>query len=167
RRHLPASCKVIGIDNSEAMVERCRTNVARDRSQAAIEIRHESMLDTAFSNASVVVMNFTLQFIADADREPLLRRIAEGLLPGGILILSEKVEFADPEMQSTMTTIHHDFKRYQGYSDLEISQKRAALENVLIPNTEDLHIRRLQDAGFSKVFPYMRCLNFESILAIR
>ncbi len=136
RQHLPATCHVIGVDNSSAMVERCRTNIARDHSQASVEIREEAMQTTQIHNASIVVLNFTLQFIKDEQRTDLLKRIASSMLPGGAMILSEKLRFEDSNMQQQMTELHHNFKKYQGYSDLEIAQKRAALENVLIPNTE-------------------------------
>ena len=167
RRHVPASCKVIGIDTSEAMVERCQTNLSRDHSAADFDIRLEDLRDTPIENASMVLLNFTLQFIPDAERTAILTRIAEGLVPGGVLLLAEKVRFDDPGQQDLMTNLHHDFKKFQGYSDLEISQKRAALENVLVPNTQDELMQRLEVAGFSDRQLCVRCLNFEAILAIR
>ncbi|MCB1692386.1 MAG: carboxy-S-adenosyl-L-methionine synthase CmoA [Pseudomonadales bacterium] len=167
RRHLPASCRVIGVDNSPAMADRCRANVARDHSAADVEIRCEAMQDTTIDNASVVAMNFTLQFIPPAERYDMLARIARGMVPGGALVLSEKVCFDDNETQHAMTDLHHRFKRHQGYSDLEIAQKRAALENVLVPETAAAHIDRLHAAGFSEVHEIERCLSFSSFLAIR
>jgi len=167
RRHVPDNCQVIGVDNSEAMVDRCRANLARDHSAAAYEIRLEDIADTVIDNASIVVLNFTLQFIPDPERQGVLKRIAEGIRPGGILLLAEKVRYEDDELQSLMTELHHDFKKYQGYSDLEIAQKRAALENVLVPNTDSEHLERLEAAGFSRQIQCVRCLNFEAFLAIR
>jgi tRNA (cmo5U34)-methyltransferase len=167
RQQLPASCHVIGVDNSAAMVERCRTNMSRDNSQASIEIREESMQTTDFTNASIVVLNFTLQFIPDEQRPDLLARIAENMRPGGAMILSEKICFEHQSQQTQMTTLHHDFKRHCGYSDLEIAQKRASLENVLIPNTEQQHLERLKQAGFRSAQMYLRCFNFASFLAIK
>ena len=167
RQHLPASCHVIGVDTSPAMVERCRTNMARDHSQASVEIRQEAMQHTSITNASVVVLNFTLQFIPDEQRADLLAKLARNMLPGGALILSEKIRFEDTSTQAHMTELHHDFKKYHGYSDLEIAQKRAALENVLIPNTEQQHLQRLTDAGLQAAQVYLRCFNFASFLAIK
>ena len=89
------------------------------------------------------------------------------MIQGGALILAEKIKFNDPEQQQSMTLLHHEFKKYQGYSDLEVAQKRASLENVLVPNTEEEHIERLLNAGFSSAQLYIRCLNFASILAIK
>jgi tRNA (cmo5U34)-methyltransferase len=167
RQNLPQDCKVIGIDNSAAMVERCRHNIKRDHSQATAEIRQENIQETNIENATVIVMNFTLQFIADEDRPALLKKILDGLNKGGILILSEKVKFEDTNRQKLMTELHHEFKKFQGYSDLEIAQKRTSLEDVLVPNTMATHIKRLQEAGFTTVELCVRCLNFVAFLAIK
>ena len=82
------------------------------------------------------------------------------------IILSEKIAFSDSE-QSIQDTLHHDFKRANGYSDLEIAQKRSAIENVLIPETEDVHRDRLKAAGFSQVIRWYQCFNFVSYLAVK
>ena len=167
RRHLPDGCHVIGVDNSEAMVSRCIANLSRDHSAATYEILLEDLRETNIQNASIVILNFTLQFVPDEQRENILAHIFEGLNSGGIILLAEKVKFEDCSEQALMTTLHHDFKKQHGYSDLEISQKRAALENVLIPNTEEQHRQRLRDAGFSVVEQCMRCLNFSTFLGIK
>ncbi|MFT5209736.1 MAG: tRNA (cmo5U34)-methyltransferase [Flavobacterium sp.] len=167
RQHLPQSCHLIGIDSSSAMVERCKANVARDHSQASVEILTQKIQDTHIENASVVVINFTLQFIPDDERQSILENISKGMVSGGALILAEKIKFNDPEKQQYMTLLHHEFKKYKGYSDLEVAQKRASLENVLVPNTEEEHIERLLKAGFTRAQMYIRCLNFASILAIK
>jgi len=167
RRHLPDGCHVIGVDNSEAMVSRCIANLSRDHSAATYEILLEDLRETNIQNASIVILNFTLQFVPDEQRENILAHIFEGLNNGGIILLAEKVKFEDCSEQALMTTLHHDFKKQHGYSDLEISQKRAALENVLIPNTEEQHRQRLRDAGFSVVEQCMRCLNFSTFLGIK
>ena len=167
RQHLPQSCHLIGVDSSSAMVERCKANIARDHSQASVEILEQKIQDTHFKNASVVVINFTLQFIPDDARQEVLNRISASMVKGGALILAEKIKFRDAEKQKYMTDLHHEFKKYQGYSDLEVAQKRASLENVLVPNTEEEHIERLLKAGFSSAQLYIQCLNFASILAIK
>jgi tRNA (cmo5U34)-methyltransferase len=167
RRHLPDGCHVIGVDNSEAMVSRCIANLSRDHSAATYEILLEDLRETNIQNASIVILNFTLQFVPDKQRENILAHIFEGLNNGGILLLAEKVKFEDPAEQALMTALHHDFKKQHGYSHLEISQKRAALENVLLPNTEKQHRQRMRDAGFSVVEQCMRCLNFSTFLGIK
>ena len=167
RRHLPDGCHVIGVDNSEAMVSRCKANLSRDNSAATYEILLEDLRETNIQNASIVILNFTLQFVPDEQRKNILTHIFEGLNSGGILLLAEKVKFEDPAEQALMTALHHDFKKQHGYSHLEISQKRAALENVLLPNTEKQHRQRMRDAGFSVVEQCMRCLNFSTFLGIK
>ena len=167
RQQLPASCHVIGIDKSAAMVERCKANIERDHSRASAEIIQQSVQDTKIENASLVVLNYTLQFIADEERVDILTAICKGLVPGGALILSEKVYFKDINVQDSTTELHHAFKKHQGYSDLEIAQKRTSIEKVLIPNTLEQHYERLASAGFSSTDMFLKCFNFVSLLAIK
>jgi len=83
------------------------------------------------------------------------------------LILSEKVAFEDEGRQRFQKELHENFKRAQGYSELEISQKRTALETVMIPETLECHKRRLQAAGFNSVDVWFQCLNFISLVAVK
>lgn len=166
RHNLPDdSCRIIGVDNSPAMTERCQKIIAADDSSAPVDILCEDILTTPIENASLVVMNLTLQFIEPLQREPLLERIYQGLNPGGILVLSEKTNLPNEYEQDTLTDFYYAFKRQQGYSDLEIAQKREALDNVLIPDTLGTHRTRLHQAGFSHVTPWFQCFNFMSLLA--
>lgn len=166
RHNLPDdSCQLIGIDNSAAMVSRCQSIIDQDDASAPVDIRCEDILDCDIENASLVVMNLTLQFIDPAQREPLLERIYQGLNPGGILVLSEKTNLPNEHEQDTLTDYYYAFKRQQGYSDLEIAQKREALDDVMIPDTLGTHRTRLHQAGFSHVTPWFQCFNFMSLLA--
>ena len=160
-------CRIIAVDNSSAMVTRFRHRLQEDALEDQITVLEEDLLDTQIKNASLVVMNFTLQFIPLNRREELLHRIAQGLRPGGVLVLSEKIQFESPALQKSMVDFHHEFKRAHGYSDLEVSQKRSALEKVLIPETIPTHRNRLLDAGFSSCEVYFQCFNFVSMLAIK
>jgi tRNA (cmo5U34)-methyltransferase len=135
--------------------------------QTPITLQHADVLDVPLQPASVVVMNFTLQFIAADQRDALVRRIADALQPGGIFVLSEKICFADEDENQLQQTLHHAFKFNNGYSQLEISQKRTALENVLVPETLEAHRARLLDAGFSRVSVWFHCFNFMSLVAFR
>ena len=166
RHNLPDdSCQLIGIDNSEAMVSRCQSIIDQDDATAPVDIRCEDILTCNIENASLVVMNLTLQFIDPAQREPLLERIYKGLNPGGVLVLSEKTNMPNEHEQDTLTDYYYAFKRQQGYSDLENAQKREALDNVMIPDTLGTHRTRLHQAGFSHVTPWFQCFNFMSLLA--
>lgn len=162
-----ADCQLIGVDNSSAMIERCEHYVALDDHPLPVTLRCEDILTTEFSNASVTTLNYTLQFVPPAQRLGLLERIAGATRPGGALILSEKIRFESEQEQDTQTRLHHEFKRANGYSDLEISQKRAAIEQVLIPETLETHRQRLLKAGFDQVLLWYQCFNFVSILAIK
>jgi tRNA (cmo5U34)-methyltransferase len=161
------ACRIIAVDNSQAMLDRCASVIGSDVHSTPVELVDGDIRDIAINNASVVVLNFTLQFIPPAERQTMLKKIAEGMLPGGILILSEKILFDDPHLQELNTELHHEFKRANGYSDLEISQKRSALENYLQAESLNTHRQRLQGAGFSSVDVWFQCFNFASLVAIR
>ena len=156
----------IGIDSSEAMLTAARDVLDKEVPSLAIELIESDILDAPIDNASVVIMNYTLQFVPVANRLPLLKKIRGALTPGDALILSEKIKLDSPTMDDTMIAMHHDFKRAQGYSDLEIAQKRQALENVLIPETLNVHFERLKKAGFSDSSCWFQCFNFASMIAI-
>ena len=168
RRGITAEgCRIVAVDSSEAMVKRCRKTLDRDLHDTPVEVLHDDIRNIPISDASVVVLNFTLQFIPPEERTNLLKTICDGMRPGGVLILSEKVVFADDHLNHLLMDMHHDFKRAHGYSDLEISQKRNALENVLIPETIAAHRDRLLNAGFASVDVWFQCFNFMSMLAIK
>ncbi len=160
-------CKIVAVDNSDAMIDRCRHIVALDDNPTKVELIEGDIQDISIENATVVVLNFTLQFLPINDRKQLLQRIFDGMKPGGILVLSEKVKFADPHLQELNTDLHHSFKRANGYSDLEIAQKRTALENVLIPETLDEHEARLKAIGFKACDVWFQCFNFASLVAVK
>lgn len=160
-------CQIVAIDNSPAMVEGCRTNIAEDISPIAVEVHCNDIRNEEIENASVVVLNFTLQFLPPADRLALLQKICTGLKPGGVLLLSEKIRFDDEAEMQLQNELHLSFKRANGYSELEISQKRTALENVLIPESVEQHRARLAEAGFSHSMQWFQCFNFVSLLAIK
>ena len=159
--------KIIAVDNSAAMLNKCATMLASVPSTISTELLNQDICDTKIENASMVVMNFTLQFIPTAQRVPLLEKIYAGLNPGGCLVISEKLHFEPPSLNTLLSDLHHQFKRAQGYSDLEISQKRDSIENVLIPETLDAHIQRLRACGFQSASPWFQCFNFCSLVAIK
>jgi len=161
-------CDIIAVDNSPAMIGRARELLALDTGPTIpVTMICTDLLDVAIENASVVVLNFTLQFIPPPRRLALIRRIHAGLRAGGILILSEKIAFREQQRQEFHEELHHDFKRANGYSDLEISQKRSALEKVMIPETLACHRKRLRAAGFSASELWFQCFNFASLVAFK
>jgi tRNA (cmo5U34)-methyltransferase len=160
---------IVAVDNAPAMIARLDAILAERQAPDDVPIRTrcEDVMNCAIENASVVALNFTLQFVDPGLRHLLLRRIAEGLRPGGVLLLSEKVSFASAEEQQLQAEWHHDFKRAQGYSELEIARKRDALENVMKPDSLPQHRQRLLAAGFSRVFQWYQGFNFVSLIAFR
>lgn len=166
--------RIIAIDNSEAMTSRLSAKLAAlgisdsgSKETSRIECRHEDLRDSKIEDASMVILNFTLQFIEPAAREALMRKIYDGMRPGGLLVISEKIQFPDPALNELFIDLYHRFKETQGYSKLEISQKRAALENVLIPETLAAHRERLNGAGFHSVDTWFQCFNFASMVAFK
>lgn len=153
------------IDNSEEMVSKCKQNLESkiDNLQAICADINQIHIE----NASIVVLNLTLQFIDVKDRSNLIKKIYEGLNPGGVLIISEKIHFEDKETQDQITNLHIDFKKENGYSELEIANKRQAIENVLITDTKAIHIERLKDSGFKDTSCFFQCLNFVSFLSVK
>jgi tRNA (cmo5U34)-methyltransferase len=162
-----AGCKIVAVDNSAAMIGRCREIVGSEVSDVPVEICQADIEDIEICNASVVVMNFTLQFISPEVRQEMIQRIYDGLVPGGVLLLSEKVAFDDADEQDFQIDMHHHFKRLNGYSALEVSQKRKSLENVLLPDTVETHFARLKSAGFEKSYRWFECFNFTSVAAFK
>jgi tRNA (cmo5U34)-methyltransferase len=160
-------CTIIAVDNAEAMVAQCRANLAQATSTVAVEVQCADIRDIEFVNASLVVINFTLQFIEPAQRQALLEKIYRGLNPGGALVIADKIVFAEEEQQHFAEGMHLQFKKANGYSELEISQKRTALENVLIPDTVEIHLDRLRQAGFAQAYPWFQCFNFAALCAIK
>lgn len=165
------SLKIIAVDNSQAMLQKAQTLLNQsdpvESNANCIELICDDINQIDVNNASVVVMNFTLQFIAPEQRSKLLKKIYQGMNQGGILILSEKLNYNDASQQQLLIEMHHFFKKANGYSDLEISQKRQTIENVLLPETLEKHKTRLQEAGFKQVEQWFQCFNFSSLIAIK
>lgn len=167
-----SSKKIIGVDNSKAMLAQAKDYLTELTSQSPVDMQGFDLIcqdirDCDINTASMVLMNFTLQFVPLSDRDKLTHKIYDGLNDGGALVLSEKLKFSDKKIDQRLTDIHHQYKADQGYSRLEIAQKRDAIENVLIPETLSAHQQRLNDVGFTIVTPWIQNLQFVSILAIK
>ncbi len=168
-RHAVAERAVhlVGIDNSAAMLNRCAEIVASDSATANVELLEGDICEADIANASMVILNFTLQFVAPEKRDALLVKIYNGLHPDGVLVLSEKIRFDEDRVSRAVINLHEDFKRDNGYSELEISRKRDAIENVLVPDSITLLQQRLTNAGFKDHGLWQQRYNFVSMLAIK
>ncbi len=160
-------CRIIAVDNSAAMLERCRATMDAEPRATAVELVCADLCEVPIENASVVVLNFTLQFVPPERRDDVISRIYAGLRPGGVMLLSEKVTFNDPPLDALNIALHEQFKAANGYSELEIASKRSALEDVLLPETLHAHKTRIGAAGFSSCDVWFQCFNFASLIALK
>jgi tRNA (cmo5U34)-methyltransferase len=158
---------IFAVDNSQAMLDKLARILHTQPSSTDTQLIANDICNIQVTNASLVVLNFTLQFVPLTRRSELIRAIYQGLNPNGCLIISEKLHFEPESLNELLTELHHQFKRDQGYSDLEISQKRDAIDKVLIPETLATHIQRLKDCGFKSASPWFQCYNFGSLIAIK
>jgi len=160
-------CQIIAVDLAPAMISRCRELIAADASDIPVTVVEEDVRRAQIRQASMVVMNYTLQFLSVSERNAMIRRIYDGLVEGGIFVLSEKVVDEDEDVEALLAHMHYEFKRRNAYSDLEISRKRTAIENVLVPESISVHRQRLMTAGFRHVGVWLRHFNFVSLVATK
>jgi tRNA (cmo5U34)-methyltransferase len=160
--------RLVGVDNSAAMCEKAEEKLAKFFGDGGpVSIRNEDLLETEIRDASVVIMNYTLQFIPPMKREPLLGKIYDNLRHNGILIVSDKTTQSHTDLSRIFVDKYYDFKRANGYSELEISQKREALENVLIPYSVREEESLFLNTGFASVDRFFSWYNFSSFLCIK
>lgn len=160
-------CNIIAVDNSSAMVERCTMHINAFKGDTPVKVIEGDIEKITIENASMVVLNFTLQFIDKTKRQALIDKIYQGLNPGSLLVISEKISHDDAIIDEHLIDLHHNFKRANGYSELEVAQKRTALENVMRTDSIEQHTVRLTKAGFSHISPWFQCFNFTSFIAIK
>lgn len=158
---------LVAADSSASMLARFRQRLQDHPRAGQIQLLETDVRRLPLAQASVVVANLTLQFLPPADRDELVTRIWQSLVPGGVFLLSEKLAHENPLLDRLQGDFYHRFKAENGYSELEISQKRDALENVLVPETLSAHRRRLEGAGFSAVETWLRWFNFAALIAVK
>lgn len=168
RHHIQQpDCRIIAVDNAQAMVSQCRQHIESDQAATPVEVILGDITEMVIENASLVVINFTLQFIPTEQRLVLLEKIYQGLNSGGALVITDKIMAEQDSTQSLYEDLHMTFKKLNGYSDLEISQKRSALENVLVPDSLATHQQRLKQVGFKQVETWFQCFNFAGVCAVK
>lgn len=159
--------RLIGVDNSEAMLKVAAVRAKELGLQDRVSFILGDITEIDLPQSDLVILNYTLQFIPVRAREIFLREIFEVLNCGGGVILSEKVRHEGEKVNDVLTSLYYDFKRDNHYSELEISQKREALENVLIPLTLSENLEMLGSAGFQERELYLKWINFVTIVALR
>lgn len=166
-RLAPEAFALTGIDLSPTMIARARDTAAKESPDHRLGFVEGDIRQVDYQPSGMIVLNFTLQFLPPADRDAVIGKLFDALEPGGVLVLSEKIIAPDEAENAWLVERYHDFKRANGYSDMEISQKRTALENVLVPDTLDAHHARLAAAGFERVTTWFQYLNFASLVAFK
>jgi tRNA (cmo5U34)-methyltransferase len=163
-----ASVKFIGIDDSPEMLKKCGVKLEQEGLTRPYELVLDDLhKDVKIENASVVILCLTLQFVRPICREKLLKRIFDGLVKGGVLIIAEKVLAEDSMFNRNFISYYYDYKRRNNYSEMEISQKREALENILIPYKLSENLTMLREAGFGHTETFFKWYNFSGFIAVK
>jgi tRNA (cmo5U34)-methyltransferase len=157
---------MVGVDSSPPMIDRYHARLGPGNFPG-IALVCGLLEDIRIEKASVVLINLTLQFLELEKRDALIKKIYQGLLPGGVLLVTEKIICEDLSLNELEQEFYRRFKRENGYSELEISQKRDALEKVLIPESIGVHKKRFLGSGFSSVDVWLKWFNFASMIAIK
>ena len=167
-RRLPdMNCQFVGIDNAPAMVNKARLKAEMFSKSNAIQFIEDDIITAKLDNAGAILCNYTLQFIRPMTRLQFVHKLYDSLPPGGMCIVSEKIISHDKKLNREFINIYHQFKRQQGYSELEIAAKREALENVLVPFSKEENIDLLRQAGFQSVETFFQWFNFASFVALK
>jgi len=164
-RSLDVNAELIGLDNSEAMLAQAKRKC--EAYGAKVDVLNADILDFDYKKADVIISNYTLQFIRPLVREELVKKIASSLKKEGVFIFSEKVISHHSKLNKDLIECYYDFKKEQGYSEYEIMQKREALENVLVPYSEEENIKMALNCGFSHCEVVFRWANFCTFIAIK
>ena len=155
--------KLVGCDPSADMLDKAGEKIA---DLANFELHQCTAQEAELKNASVVIMNFTLQFIPREERPAILKKIADALPEGGLFVFSEKIDTDLPEdLDDLVITLYDEYKQFNGYADSEIANKRKALENVLVPDSHTWHKKALGEAGFAGSAIIANWLNFSCMMA--
>ena len=157
--------ELIGVDNSKPMITQAKNKALAYG--ANIELILDDIKNIEFSNLDFVVSNYTLQFIRPINRPKVVNKIYNWLNKDGIFIFSEKVVFENKKLDKDIIDIYYNYKKKQGYSEVEIAKKREALENVLIPFTINENILMCKEAGFRSVETIFQWANFVTFVAIK
>lgn len=160
--------RFVGIDDSQEMLDKCKSKLQEMGFTRPYDLHCGDLTQNLkIENASVVVLCLTLQFVRPIYREKLLRDIFAGINPGGALILVEKILAEESRYNRDFIKYYYNYKRRNNYSELEISQKREALENVLIPYKLSENISLLRDCGFDHCEVFFKWYNFAGLIAVK
>jgi tRNA (cmo5U34)-methyltransferase len=163
---VPEHIRFVGVDDSEAMLEKCRAKLEQAGFSRPFDLQVGDLNgEVDIQDASVVVLCLTLQFVRPIYRERLVKKIHSALRPGGALIIIEKILAEDSLWNRDFIKYYYNMKRRNHYSEMEIAQKREALENVLIPYKLSENITLLREAGFANYEIFFKWYNFSGFIA--
>lgn len=157
----------IAVDSSKPMIDLFKKRIDGFGAGGRIEPVISDIRDISFRESSVIVANLTLQFIPPSDRQAIITKIYESLIPGGIFLLTEKTVNIDEDLAALQQKIYYRFKEENGYSMMEINRKREALENVLIPETVECHYERLMSGGFKRIELWFKWFHFAAFICVK
>lgn len=159
---MPIDTRYTGIDLSAEMIKKYNEAMRiASLEQNAVGIEGD-INEVKLADCDAICLNFVLQFINPEQRLALLTKCFKQLANNGLLFIAEKVKADD----STIAW-HEQFKRNNGYSDLEIAQKRSAIENIMRIDSASTIVNRLHDVGFKQVIPVFQCLSFHAWVAVK
>jgi tRNA (cmo5U34)-methyltransferase len=165
---VPEDIEFIGVDDAVDMLDKCRAKLVESGFTRPYQLQEADLNQkVSIENASVVVLCLTLQFVRPLFREKLLKSVYEGLAPGGVLILVEKILAEDSQLNRDFIKYYYNLKRRNQYNEMEIAQKREALENILIPYKLSENILMLKEAGFGHVEVFFKWYNFSAMIALK
>ena len=161
--------KIVAVEKSSAMVEQLRRNLAASKEivEHNIQVVEGDVCTYPLQAASVIVCNYCLQFICPTKRDALVQKMYDALLPGGILLLAEKIAMPDAKADAKVRELHHAWKIQQGYTLNEVERKSRSIANVMPVDTLKTHQKRLQKAGFGTIVQWAQHFNFVALLAIK
>jgi tRNA (cmo5U34)-methyltransferase len=159
--------RLVGVDTAEPMLAAARSKLAPLAALHDVTLSQRDAADVEIRQASVVIVNYTLQFLPPAQRRTVLERAHAGLVPGGVLLVSDKLASGSERMQETLVELYERFKERQGYSRMEIERKKAALRGVLVPLTFQGEMELLAAAGFRGCEPVLAWNNFVTMVAVK
>jgi tRNA (cmo5U34)-methyltransferase len=158
---------MVALDSSAPMMAAYRERLTEAQQSGRIDLQCGDIRETDIERASVVALNFTLQFVPPQHRDAMIARIYDGLVPKGLFLFCEKLDHTDAAVATLQQSMYYGFKKENGYSDLEISQKREALEAILVPETLEIHLERIKWAGFRTVDVWLKWFNFAAVIAFK
>lgn len=169
-RELPGA-SIVGYDNSWPMIHRANQKVEEAGLEERISLRYGdlngNLEELPIENATVATLCWTLQFVRPLRRDNLIRHIYESLADNGALVVTEKVLFNGSPTNRFFIDFYYDYKRRHGYSELEIANKREALENVMVPYRMDENLELFRRSGFEIVETFFQWYNLAGFLCVK